>query len=236
MLVKENPCLLAKYNWLACFIRNNMNKTVLAFYKFLHLQNPQKEKEKLVSFLKDNATVGTIILSNEGINGMCSLDNDKAEKVKGFLRQNFMLKEPEFKENLANSNVFKKLSELIGYHKIINDDRIQHFKIKVSNKNSDKEENLKKILSKAKNKKILLSIDIEGDEYKVLYNIAKQSKFIHLLVIEFHHLDKKRTLFKKVLNNKLQLNITKFTNHSPKMAAFSLKTFRLFFCKMYENC
>ena len=110
MLIKENPCLLAKYNWLACFIRNNMNKTVLAFYKFLHLQNPQKEKEKLLSFLKDNATVGTIILSNEGINGMCSLDNDKAEKVKGFLQQNFRLTEPEFKENLASSNVFKKLS------------------------------------------------------------------------------------------------------------------------------
>ena len=91
------------------------------------------------------------------------------------------------------------MSELIGYHKIINDNRIQHFKIKVSNKNSHKEENLKRILSKAKNKKILLSIDIEGDEYRVLHDIAKQSKFIHLIVIEFHFLDKKRFLFKKVL-------------------------------------
>ena len=34
--------------------------------------------------------------------------------------------------------------------------------------------------------------------------------------------------FKQVLNNKLQLNITQFTNHRPKMATFSLKTFRLF--------
>ena len=33
----------------------------------------------------------------------------------------------------------------------------------------------------------------------------------------------------QVLLNKLQLNITKFTNFRPKMAAFSLKTFRLFF-------
>ena len=107
------------------------------------------------------------------------------------------------KSNLRN--VVKKFSELIGYHKIINNHRIQHFKIKVSNRNSHKEENLEQILGKAKNKKILLSIDIEGDEYKVLYNIAKQSKFIHLLVIEFHHLDKKRTLFKKVLK-KLKKN------------------------------
>ena len=53
-----------------------MTKTVLAFYKFVNLQNPQEEKEKLTSFLKENSTVGTIILSNEGINGMCSLDKE----------------------------------------------------------------------------------------------------------------------------------------------------------------
>ena len=34
--------------------------------------------------------------------------------------------------------------------------------------------------------------------------------------------------FKQVLLNKQQLNIIKFTNFRPKMAAFSLKTFRLF--------
>ena len=87
-----------------------MTKTVLAFYKFVNLQNPQEEKEKLTSFLKEHSTVGTIILGNEGINGMCSLDKDKSEKVKSFLCQNFKLAEPEFKENIADSNVFKKLS------------------------------------------------------------------------------------------------------------------------------
>ena len=45
-----------------------MTKHVLGFYKFLHLQDPQKEKEKLASFFEENSTVGTIILSNEGIN------------------------------------------------------------------------------------------------------------------------------------------------------------------------
>ena len=68
-----------------------MTKTVLAFYKFLRLQNPQVEKERLVCFLEENLVVGTIILSNEGINGMCSLDNSKTEKVKKFLRKNFSL-------------------------------------------------------------------------------------------------------------------------------------------------
>ena len=102
-----------------------------------------------------------------------------------------------FKSSLKN--ILKKLTELIGYHKIIKNSRIEHFQIKVSNKNSYRQENLKKILNKAENKKILLSIDIEGDEYKVLNDIAKQSRFIHLLIIEFHFLDKKRSLFKKGL-------------------------------------
>ena len=87
-----------------------MTKTVLAFYKFLRLQNPLVEKERLVCFLEENLAVGTIILSNEGINGMCSLDQDKTEKVKSFLQQNFTLTGSEFKENRVRSNVFKKLS------------------------------------------------------------------------------------------------------------------------------
>ena len=83
-----------------------MTKTVLAFYKFVNLQNPQEEKDKLTSFLKEHSTVGTIILGNEGINGMCSLDKDKTEKVKSFLCENFKLTGPEFKENVVGSNVF----------------------------------------------------------------------------------------------------------------------------------
>ena len=87
-----------------------MTKIVLAFYKFVRLQNPQKERERLVSFLEESLTVGTIILSYEGINGMCSLDQDKAEKVKSFLYKNFTLTRFDFKENLVSFNVFKKLS------------------------------------------------------------------------------------------------------------------------------
>ena len=87
-----------------------MNKTVLAFYKFLDIEKPKEEKEKLTSFLKEHLTVGTIILGNEGINGMCSLDQEKTEKVKNFLCKNFNLTVPDFKENTVGSNVFKKLN------------------------------------------------------------------------------------------------------------------------------
>lgn len=104
-----------------------------------------------------------------------------------------------FKSNIKN--IFKKFLELIEYHKFINNKQIQHMQIKVSNKNLKNEENLKKIFSKIKDKKILLSIDIEGDEYKVLKNFNKYSKFIHLLVIEFHFLDKRKPAFKKIIMN-----------------------------------
>ena len=87
-----------------------MKKTVLAFYKFVHLPNPNEEKETLVSFLEETSTVGTIILSKEGINGMCSLDVVNVEQVKSFLQRNFSLESSDFKVNLSNSNVFKKLS------------------------------------------------------------------------------------------------------------------------------
>ena len=87
-----------------------MTKIVLAFYNFVHLRNPYEEKEKLVSFFEEISSVGTIILGKEGINGMCSLDKDKVEQVKQFLKYNFRLKDPDFKENISKSNVFKKLS------------------------------------------------------------------------------------------------------------------------------
>ena len=90
-----------------------MKKAVLAFYKFVHLQNPHGEKEKLLSFLQEISTVGTIILGKEGINGMCSLDIVKLEKVKSFLQLNFSLENSDFKTNLSHSDVFKKLSCLV---------------------------------------------------------------------------------------------------------------------------
>ena len=102
------------------------------------------------------------------------------------------------KSNLKN--IFEKYVELIGYHQINKNARIKHMQIKVSNRNSDREENLKKIFKKIKNKKVLLSIDIEGDEYKILKDLTKYSSSIYLLIIEFHFLDKKKFLFKKNLD------------------------------------
>ena len=43
----------------------------------------------------------------------------------------------------------------------------------------------------------LVKIDIEGDEYKIIKDIKDFSNKIHILIVEFHKLDKKRKLLKE---------------------------------------
>ena len=50
-----------------------------------------------------------------------------------------------------------------------------------------------------KHDKVVLKIDIEGDEYKVLDDIKKNSKKIVFLIIEFHDVDKNINKIKKFL-------------------------------------
>ena len=102
-----------------------------------------------------------------------------------------------FKSNITN--IKNKYSELIDYINLIKNPKINHYQIKVSNKNTKLENNLDKIFYKIKSKKILLSIDIEGDEYKILKSINKYHQSIHLLVVEFHQLNKNRVNFEKII-------------------------------------
>ena len=54
----------------------------------------------------------------------------------------------------------------------------------------------------------LVKIDIEGDEYKIIKDIKNFSNKIHILIVEFHNLDKPRKLFKEnIIFLKTLLNI-----------------------------
>ena len=66
-------------------------------------------------------------------------------------------------------------------------------------KKNKNEISIKEILDKKKN--ILLKIDIEGDEYKILNTINKEQNKINLLIIEFHNISKKISKIKKFLSN-----------------------------------
>ncbi len=51
----------------------------------------------------------------------------------------------------------------------------------------------KSVFNNLKQKNFLVKIDIEGAEYSIFENIDTQK--IHILIVEFHNLDKKRKLF-----------------------------------------
>jgi len=66
-------------------------------------------------------------------------------------------------------------------------------------KKSKNEISIKEILDKKRN--IILKIDIEGDEYKILNFINKEHSKINLLIIEFHNISKNISKIKKFLSN-----------------------------------
>jgi hypothetical protein len=66
-------------------------------------------------------------------------------------------------------------------------------------KNGKNEISIKEILKKKKN--IILKIDIEGDEYKILNTINREQDKINLLIIEFHNISKNISKIKKFLSN-----------------------------------
>ena len=101
-----------------------------------------------------------------------------------------------FKSNFFN--IYNKISILIRYFFFFNHNNVIHIQKKVTNnpKNTN-EVNLNSVFSKYNKKKILLKIDIEGDEYKILNYIKSYKNAIHILIIEFHNIDKKRIIFKK---------------------------------------
>ena len=117
-----------------------------------------------------------------------------------------------FKKDLISFFLLKKLSlkkilDIFKYIDYINffKKNNKHFMKKVVLKNNNKKEiSIKTILKNQKN--ILLKIDIEGDEYKILNVVNENFKRIYLLIIEFHNIHRNMNKIKKFLNNsKLKL-------------------------------
>ena len=65
-----------------------MQKSIIAFYKFVDIKDPNVLKTDLKIFLKETSILGTIILSKEGINGMCSSNEFEIKSFKSFLLKN----------------------------------------------------------------------------------------------------------------------------------------------------
>ena len=118
-----------------------------------------------------------------------------------------------FKKDIINFFLFKKLS----YKKIVNifkyidyifffRGKIVHHKLKTGLQNiPNKEINLSKILHN--NENLILKIDIEGDEYKILNTIIENSKKINCLLVEFHFINKNINLIEKFIVNNTNLKL-----------------------------
>ena len=102
-----------------------------------------------------------------------------------------------FKSNFLN--IYEKFNELTKYLKL-NNSKINHFKYKISNKKELSNKSLEEtIKDTGHNGKLMLKIDIEGDEFEILNDINLYSNQIHTLIVEFHELNKNYNKFETLI-------------------------------------
>jgi hypothetical protein len=117
--------------------------------------------------------------------------------------QDFWLK--RFKKDILHFLLLKKLRmgkildifKFINYRVFFTKNKQHYIKKIVSIDRNNKEITIPKILKNYKD--VFLKVDIEGDEYKILNDIKKNSKKIIFLIIEFHDLQKNLSKIKKFL-------------------------------------
>ena len=108
-----------------------------------------------------------------------------------------------FKKDLKSLILFKKLRlkkildvfKYLNYRRFFNKKNIHYIKKIVQNKKNKNEISIKSILKNHQN--LILKVDIEGDEYKILKQIIRDYKKINLLIIEFHNISQN---YKKIKN------------------------------------
>ena len=125
------------------------------------------------------------------------LKNNKNSKI--FAYDHTVTKEfwlSRFKKDIVSLLLLKKLKirkildvfKYIDYRLFFRDNK-KHFEKKiVFKKKSNEETTIPRIINN--HNKVVLKVDIEGDEYKILNDIKKNSKRIFFLLIEFHDVHK----------------------------------------------
>ncbi len=82
---------------------------IISFYRFINVKNKKLLKFKLEKFLKQFLIRGTILLSNEGINGSLTGSRNDLEKTILFLKKNLKIKKLNLKINNINFFPFNRL-------------------------------------------------------------------------------------------------------------------------------
>lgn len=129
---------------------------------------------------------------------------------------------------LLKKLTIRKIISIFKYfeYKIFFQNNKKHFIKKIGNKNNQSEITINNIFKyNSLDKKIILKVDIEGDEYKVLSDISHNEKKIDHLIIEFHNVIKNLKKIKNFIkkNKFLRLihihgnNYGKVTNNIPNV-------------------
>ena len=70
---------------------------IVSFYKFFDIKSPEILKNRIFKEFKKNSILGTLILSQEGVNGMLSGKEENLNNIVNFLLQDFNFKIGDFK-------------------------------------------------------------------------------------------------------------------------------------------
>jgi len=104
-----------------------------------------------------------------------------------------------FKSNF--NSIYKKYCTLKKYRLLNKSLKFKHHQIKITdNPTNPKEINIDNILKKIDHKNIFFSIDIEGDEYKIIKDLNYFHDRINIIVLEFHDIEKNTYNFEKAIN------------------------------------
>jgi len=98
------------------------------------------------------------------------------------------------------------IENLVNFYKyllLINQNNVHHFSKKVSNKRDSNAITLKDILN-LKSKNVILKIDIEGSEFKILNQLLKYKENFSMHIIEFHFIQKNKKIFINFFNKFLK--------------------------------
>ena len=82
---------------------------IVSFYRFINIKIKRLFKSKLENFLKQFLMRGTILLSNEGINGSLSGSSKDLEKVILFIKNYLKIKQLNIKINNVKFLPFNRL-------------------------------------------------------------------------------------------------------------------------------
>lgn len=100
------------------------------------------------------------------------------------------------------TNLYNSYLKLKNYLYLLNIKQIFFYRKKVTSTVKARNQiNIPIIISRLKKEsRLVVKCDIEGDEYKIINQIIKHANQIEMLIIEFHHLDKKEKKFLKIID------------------------------------